>query len=77
MKKFLLSAISLIIAAGVFAQDTTSSSSSVVRRRSGERPGAKSETPGVTPRMQSHFEETPVDASELQWMRVMSRELAL
>ncbi len=77
MKKFLLSAISLIIAAGVFAQDTTSSSSSVVRRRLGERPGAKSETPGVTTRMQSHFEETPVDDSELQWMRVMYRELDL
>lgn len=56
MKKYLLTALCLIMAAGIFAQDTSSSSSSVVRRRSGDRPGSKTETPGVTQRMQAHFE---------------------
>lgn len=77
MKKYLLTALCLIMAAGIFAQDTSSSSSSVVRRRSGDRPGSKTETPGVTQRMQAHFEETPATDSELQWMRVMYRELDL
>ncbi len=76
MKKFLLAAFSIIVAAGVFAQDV--STGSVVRRRGpGDRPGAKETTPGVTQRMQSHFEETPKDESELQWMRVMYRQLDL
>ncbi len=75
MKNILLTAISLLIATGVFAQE--SSSSSVVRRRAGERPGSKTETPGVTQRMQSHLEEVPASDSELQWMRVMYRELDL
>ncbi len=77
MKKFLLTTISLIIAAGVFAQDTSTSSGSVVRRRSDDPAGSKTATPGVTQRMQSHFEETPTTESELQWMRVMYRELDL
>lgn len=76
MKKFLLAAFSIIVAAGVFAQEV--STGSVVRRRGpGDRPGAKETTPGVTQRMQSHFEETPKDESELQWMRVMYRQLDL
>lgn len=76
MKKFLLAAFSIIVAAGVFAQEV--STGSVVRRRGpGDRPGAKETTPGVTQRMQSHFEDTPKDESELQWMRVMYRQLDL
>lgn len=75
MKNILLTAISLLIAAGVFAQE--SSSSSVVRRRSGDRPGSQTGTQGVTQRMQSHLEENPATDSELQWMRVMYRELDL
>lgn len=77
MKKVLLFAITLLIASVAMAQD--SSSGSVVRRNRGDRPGAKGGdgTPGVTQRMQAHYEETPLDESELQWMRVMYRELDL
>ena len=73
--KFLLTAISLLIALGAFAQDS-SSSSSVVRRR-GPADRNKSETPGVTQRMQSRLDTPTADDSEMQWMRVMYRELDL
>lgn len=76
IKKFLLTAITLIIAASAMAQDS-SSSSSVVRRRAGSERGAKDTTPGVTQRMQSHLDASGTDDSELQWMRVMYRELDL
>lgn len=76
IKKFLLTAITLIIAASAMAQDS-SSSSSVVRRRAGSERGAKDATPGVSQRMQSHLDVSGTDDSELQWMRVMYRELDL
>ena len=76
IKKFLLTAITLIIAASAMAQDS-SSSSSVVRRRAGSERGAKDATPGVSQRMQSHLDASGTDDSELQWMRVMYRELDL
>ncbi len=75
IKKFLLTAITLVIAAAAVAQD--SSSSSVVRRRGAADRGAKNATPGVTQRMQSHLASSGTDDSELQWMRVMYRELDL
>lgn len=75
MKKFLLTAIALVVGVCAFAQDA-SSSSSVVRRKAGDR-NAKQATPGVTQRMQAHFEDTPMTDSELQWMRVMYRSLDL
>lgn len=75
MKKFLLTAIAVMISAAAFAQE--SSSSSVVRRRSADDRNASKSTSGVTQRMQSHFEDTPVSDSELQWMRVIYRELDL
>ena len=74
--KFLLTAITLLIAAGAFAQE--SSSSSVVRRRNPADRKAQTATPGVTQRMQSRLGTgVTVDDSELQWMRVMYRELDL
>ncbi|MBD5265900.1 MAG: gliding motility protein GldN [Duncaniella sp.] len=76
MKKILLTAIAMIISAAAFAQE--SSSSSVVRRRNADdRNAQKNSTTGVTQRMQSHFEDTPVSDSEMQWMRVMYRQLDL
>lgn len=76
MKKILLTVIAMIISAAAFAQE--SSSSSVVRRRSAdERNAQKNSTTGVTQRMQSHFEDSPVSDSEMQWMRVMYRQLDL
>lgn len=76
IKKFLLTAIAIIIAASASAQQEGSSSGSVVRRRAGDRPG-KTETPGVSQRMQDRFNSSAADESELQWMRVMYRELDL
>lgn len=75
MKKFLLTAIAVIISATAFAQE--SSSSSVVRRRSADDRNASKSTTGVTQRMQSHYEDSPVSDSELQWMRVIYRQLDL
>jgi len=75
MKKFLLSAIVMLISASAFAQQ--SSSSSVVRRRSADDRNANSHTPGVTQRMQAHYEDEPMSDAELQWMRIMYRQLDL
>ena len=74
--KFLLTAITLLIAAGAFAQE--SSSGSVVRRRGPADRNRTQNTTGVTQRMQSRLGvDAPADDSELQWMRVMYRELDL
>lgn len=59
------------------AQEQSSSVGSVVRRRGdSDRDKAASAT-GVTRRMQSFYEDEPVSDSELQWMRVMYRQLDL
>lgn len=76
IKKFLISAITLVIAATALAQTDGSSGGSVVRRRSGDR-NDKNATPGVTQRMQSRLGTHTADESEMQWMRVMYRELDL
>ncbi|MCM1076143.1 MAG: gliding motility protein GldN [Bacteroides sp.] len=75
MKNLLLTVIAIIISASAFAQE--SSSSSVVRRRTVDDRNATKNATGVTQRMQSHFENEPVSDSELQWMRVMYRQLDL
>ncbi len=76
MKKFLFTAITLIAALGAVAQDASSSSSVVRRRGADERNAAR--TPGVTQRMQDRLgADNSADESELQWMRVMYRELDL
>ncbi|MCM1163247.1 MAG: gliding motility protein GldN [Muribaculaceae bacterium] len=77
IKKFLLTAITLIIAATAFAQQDASSSGSVVRRRGAADRNKSTDTPGVTHRMQSRLGTSEADESELQWMRVMYRELDL
>ena len=77
MKKFLLTAIVILTAAVCASAQDVSSGSSVVRRSAASDRNAKQSAPGVTQRMQAHFEETPVNDSELQWMRVMYRSLDL
>lgn len=77
IKKFLISAITLVIAATALAQTDGSSSGSVVRRRTPGDRGDKNTTPGVTQRMQSRLGSQTTDESEMQWMRVMYRELDL
>lgn len=75
MKKYLLTAIAIFISASAFAQE--SSSSSVVRRRTADDRNTAKTTTGVTQRMQQHFDTSPVSDSELQWMRVIYRQLDL
>lgn len=74
--KFIATILSLLVAGTIFAQSSDSSSAGVVRRRAG---GEREKSAGATlsPRLQSHFEETPVSDSELQWMRVMYRQIDL
>ncbi len=74
MKKLLLTAIVMLISAAAFAQQ--SSSSSVVRRRGADERDTKNPA-GVTQRMQAHYEDEPMSDAELQWMRVMYRQLDL
>ena len=59
------------------AQDQSSSSGSVVRRRGDNDRNKAASTTGVTQRMQTFYEDEPVSDSELQWMRVMYRQLDL
>lgn len=58
------------------AQDD-SSSSGVRRSSPRDRKEADASPAGVTQRMQTFYEEQPVSDSELQWMRVMYRQLDL
>lgn len=75
MKKFLLTAIVMLVSAAAFAQQ--SSSSSVVRRRGADDRNSAKASSGVTQRMQARYEDQPASDSELQWMRVMYRQLDL
>ncbi len=75
MKKLLLTAIATLLSVAAFAQE--SSSSSVVRRRGADDRNATKNAAGVTQRMQSHYEDSPMSDSELQWMRVIYRQLDL
>ena len=70
-KKYLLIALAIISLASFEVQ-----AQGVVRKRSGEdRNRNKQENGGVTQRMQSFFEETPVSDADLMWMRVIYRQL--
>lgn len=70
-------AVMAATALSAVAQDQ-SSSSSVVRRRDGnDRGKGKNVNEKVTQRMQSHFEEVPVSDADMQWMRVIYRQLDL
>lgn len=72
----------LVFAAGVLpalAQNAAgnSSSSSVVRRGGSARDRVKTETPGVTDRMQQRYATQETADADKQWMRVIYRDLKL
>lgn len=72
----------LVIATGVLpalAQNAAgnSSSSSVVRRGGSARDREKTETPGVTDRMQQRYATQETADADKQWMRVIYRDLKL
>lgn len=72
----------LVCAAGVLpalAQNAAgnSSSSSVVRRGGSARDREKTETPGVTDRMQQRYATQETADADKQWMRVIYRDLKL
>lgn len=72
----------LVFAAGVLpalAQNAAgnSSSSSVVRRGGSTRDREKTETPGVTDRMQQRYATQETADADKQWMRVIYRDLKL
>ncbi len=81
MKKFsryiILIAVMAATALSVVAQDRSSSSSVVRRRDANDRKSGKNASGQVTQRMQSHFEETPVSDADMEWMRVIYRQLDL
>lgn len=72
----LTAAAALTIAASAMAQDE--SSSSVVRRRAGDRDrNAAATNSGVTQRMQARYESENLTDADMQWMRVIYRQLDL
>ncbi|MDE6178533.1 MAG: gliding motility protein GldN, partial [Duncaniella sp.] len=79
--KLILSAISLAFALSVFAQTDNGSStgSAVTRRRPGTERGTQAKTEGAaaSARLQNRLQTSEVPESEMQWMRVMYRELDL
>ncbi len=79
-RHILLATAALAVGFAAVAQD--SSSSSVVRRgsaREGGRRGQQTEQErsGVTQRMQSFYEDEALSDADLQWMRVIYRQLNL
>lgn len=77
LKKHIALAIAAVaLATAASAQDE--SSSTMVRRRAGERDRDKEQSaPGVTQRMQAHFEAEELSPADMQWMRVIYRQLDL
>ena len=80
MKRITKYALALGLAAFMaipaFAQSQQSSSSAVMRKR--DRTEKKDgQTPEVTQRMQSFYEQTETAESDLQWMRIIYRQLDL
>lgn len=75
--RYTLSAIVLATAgAAIVAQDQTPTGSTVTRRRPGERQ-AQTQQAGVTERMQGLYDNQGLSDADVQWMRVIYRELDL
>lgn len=72
-------AIAALAAIGAAAQDTSSSSSSVVARRSAADRNKEQAPAGLTERMQGHFdpENSSISDADMQWMRVIYRNIDL
>lgn len=72
--------LSAVLVAGTMlpsAAQNDSQSSSVVRKRDRNDRTAADKSTGVTQRMQSFYEEEPTHDADLQWMRVVYRQLDL
>lgn len=71
--------LTAILAAGaavaITAQDVTPAGGSVTRRRPGQ--AQEQTTPGVTERMQGLYGDNELSEADVQWMRVIYRELDL
>lgn len=77
IKRYALALVlTAIIAIPSFAQDNRSSSTSVMRKRDRNEKN-EGQKPGVTQRMQSFYQDTETPESDLQWMRVIYRQLDL
>lgn len=71
-------AVGTLLAVGLAAVAQDSSSSSVVRRRSGsERDRNSTGQTGVTQRMESFYQDEKLTDADMQWMRVIYRQLDL
>ncbi len=81
--KYILAALAItsLTAAPEAAAQTDGSQSSSVSRRSGSdrrsKDKDKSGNPEITQRMESFYEDTPTSEADLQWMRVIYRQLDL
>ncbi|MDE6489806.1 MAG: gliding motility protein GldN [Muribaculaceae bacterium] len=75
-KHFIIALLASAASLTAFAQQ--SSSSSVVRRGDRTRPGQEDASPAVTGRMQQHFgDASSVSDADMQWMRVIYRQIDL
>lgn len=72
-----IAVVALALSMGLPAMAQNSSSSSGIRRGSNDRNRKEQSQPGVTQRMQKFYEETPKSDADMQWMRVIYRELDL
>ena len=77
IRKYLLILLTLTAALSAVAQD--SSSSAVMRRGGADRKRGAAATDGsqVTERMQMFMESNPVSDADMQWMRVIYRQIDL
>ncbi len=80
ISRYIITAVSLVaIALGATAQE--SSSSAVMRRGGADRNSRRNSTeaagPQVTQRMEGLYEQTPVSDADMEWMRVIYRQIDL
>lgn len=76
--RYTLSAIVLASAGlSMVAQNTTSTGSAVSRRRAGNDREQQQQQTGVTERMQGLYDNQGISEADLQWMRIIYRELDL
>lgn len=77
LKKYIIASLAAAATLGAMAQDS-SSSSAVMRRGAKDRKARNTQnSPEITQRMESFYEETPTSDADLQWMRVIYRQLDL
>lgn len=78
LKKYILVALAaLSFAPTIAAQDNGSSSAAVVRRRNPGDDRQRTATPGVTQRMETFYQDPELTDADMQWMRVIYRQLDL